>query len=196
MLMLGLITNSQASFAEQSNSSSASGFPEIIVIDQDNQSLSLSLTGLTIRKKFFLDIYSMAHYIEEIPVAASDDIYSEILQQPSTKQISMVFMRSLTAKQIQQSLMTGLKANCSEKQFQQIQTDIDVFMQAIYEDVDKNDNFVIRWYPDGTMVSLFQGRQISAIKNDVFARTLWSIWFGSESVVDRESLVEQLLTSS
>ena len=138
----------------------------------------------------------MAHYVEEFPADKDDDIYKQILKQPSTKQISMVFMRSLTAKQIQQSLLTGLKANCSKQQFDEIQVDIDAFMQAISEDVDKNDNFVIRWHPDGTMISRFQGRQISAIKNDIFARTLWSIWFGSESVVDRESLVEQMLTSS
>jgi chalcone isomerase-like protein len=173
-------------------------FPQNVVVDYNDQQTGLTLTGLTVRKKFFLKIYSMAHYVEQKPgtSVAGDEIYQYILQQFGAKQISMVFLRALTAEQIQKSLISGIKLNTSEDEYLQILPQVETFMAAIYEDVKENDEFIIRWFPDGTMVSLFQGEQISSIKDEQFAKTLWSIWFGEHSVVDRDSLVKQLITSS
>ncbi len=171
-------------------------FPQNVIIEHNAEQLDLSLTGLTIRKKFFLKIYSMAHYINQKPGVSGNDIYRNILQNNGAKQISMVFLRALTAEQIQKSLLKGIKVNTNEEEYLQILPQVEKFMQAIYEDVKRNDEFIIRWLPDGTLVSIFQGKEISTIKNEQFARTLWLIWFGENSIVDRESLIKQLLTSS
>ena len=171
-------------------------FADSIAIEYKEEHHRLFLTGLTVRKKYFLDIYSMAHYLEQRPEITEGDIYQAILYSQGTKQISMVFMRSLTAEQIQESLTEGLEVNTDEKEFAQILPYVEKFMNAIHNDVKKNDEFIIRWFPDGTMVSIFQGNEISTIRSEQFARTLWSIWFGKYSVVDRNTLVKQLLTSS
>ena len=176
-------------------------FPHNIVIEYNNEQLDLFMTGLTIRRKFFLKIYSMAHYIEQLPnVAGSDisddDIYKSILQNKGIKQISMVFMRKLSAEQIQNSLRSGIQLNSSEADYLIILPQVEEFMQAIHADVGKNDEFVIRWYPDGSVVSFFQGTQISSIKSVKFAETLWAIWFGDFSVVDKKALIVELLSNS
>ena len=176
-------------------------FPHNIVIEYNNEQLDLFMTGLTIRRKFFLKIYSMAHYTEQLPnVAGSDisddDIYKSILQNNGIKQISMVFMRKLTAKQIKDSLKSGMQLNSSEADYLKILPQVEEFMQAIYADVKKNDEFVIRWYPDGEVISFFQGTQISSIKSVKFAETLWAIWFGDFSVVDKKALIVELLSNS
>ncbi len=176
-------------------------FPHNIVIEYNNEQLDLFMTGLTIRRKFFLKIYSMAHYIEHLPnVAGSDisddNIYKSILQNNGIKQISMVFMRKLSAEQIQNSLRSGMQLNSSEADYLKILPQVEEFMQAIHANVKKNDEFVIRWYPDGSVISIFQGTQISSIKSVKFAETLWAIWFGDFSVVDRKALIEELLTNS
>jgi hypothetical protein len=176
-------------------------FPHNIVIEYNNKQLDLFMTGLTIRRKYFLKIYSMAHYIEQQPNVAGldisdDNIYKSILQNNAIKQISMVFMRKLSAEQIQNSLRSGMQLNSNEADYLKILPQVDEFMQAIYADVRKNDEFVIRRYPDGTVVSFFQGTQISSIKNVKFAETLWAIWFGDFSVVDRKALIVELLTNS
>lgn len=176
-------------------------FPHIIVIEYNNEQLDLFLTGLTIRRKFFLNIYSMAHYIEQQPdVSGSenlhDNIYKNILQNNSIKQISMVFLRKLSAEQIQKSLRSGIKLNINANEYLQILPQVEEFMQAINADVKKNDEFIIRWLSDGSVVSFFQGTQISSIKNVKFAKTLWAIWFGDFSIVDRKALIEKLLTNS
>lgn len=176
-------------------------FSSHVVIEYNDKHLDLSLTGLTIRRKLFLKIYSMAHYIELSPGminpgVSDNEIYQTILQNNVAKQVSMVFLRSLKASQIKDSLLSGIKTNSSEDEYQQILPDVEKFQQAISSDVEKDDEFVIRWLPDGTLVSLFQGKEISAIRNDRFARVLWSIWFSEKSVVNRKSLIEKLLTSS
>jgi len=176
-------------------------FPHNIVIEYNNEQLDLFMTGLTIRRKFFLKIYSMAHYLEQLPnVAGSDisddNIYKSILQNSGTKQISMVFMRKLSAEQIQDSLRSGMQLNSSEADYLKILPQVEEFMQAIHADVRKNDEFVIRWYPDGEVISFFQGTQISSIKSVKFAEILWAIWFGDFSVVDRKALIMELLTNS
>lgn len=176
-------------------------FPHNIVVEHNNKQLDLFMTGLTIRRKYFLKIYSMAHYIEQQPDGLDSDIsddiiYKNILQNNGAKQISMVFLRSLTAQQIQKSLRSGIELNTNKQEYLQILPQIEEFMHAIDEDVKKNDEFIIRWFPDGSVISIFQDKKISAIKNDRFARTLWLIWFGDHSVVDRKSLIKELLTSS
>jgi len=176
-------------------------FPVNIVIEYNNEQLDLVLTGLTIRKKFFLKIYSMAHYIEQkSDVSDSDtsgvEIYKNILLNNDAKQISIIFLRALSAKQIQKSLISGIKLNSSEEEYLLITPQVDEFIQAIDGDVEQGDEFIIRWLPDSTLVSIFQGEQISAIKNHIFAKTLWSIWFGNDSIVDRKSLIKELLSSS
>ena len=189
------VTYADNSFSEKQDEKQ---FPHNIVIEYHNQQLDLFLTGLTIRRKFFLKIYSVAHYIDQQPdVAGSDDnIYKSILQNNSTKQISMIFLRNLSAEQIQKSLRAGIKLNSSEAEYLQILPQIEEFMQAINANVEKNDEFIIRWHPDGSVVSLFQGAQISSIRNVKFAETLWAIWFGNFSVVDRKSLIKEMLTNS
>ena len=108
----------------------------------------------------------------------------------------MIFLRALSAKQIQKSLISGIKLNSSEEEYLLITPQVEEFIQAIDGDVEQGDEFIIRWLPDSTLVSIFQGKQISAIKNHIFAKTLWSIWFGNNSIVDRKSLIKELLSSS
>ncbi len=182
-----------------SETKSEDTFPTRVAIEYNNEQRNLFLTGSTIRRKFFLKIYAMAHYLERKPGisdVSDEQIYENILEDNSTKQISMIFLRALTAKQIQNSLISGIKLNTNEEQYLQITPQLEEFIQPINGDVIENDEFIIRWLPDGTLVSIFQGEEISAIKNNGFARALWSIWFGNESVVDRKSLIKELLTSS
>jgi Chalcone isomerase-like len=169
-----------------------------IAFEYDGSETGMSLTGFTVRKKLFLKIYSMAHYVEQAPkgIVKSEDIYNYILQQGGAKQISMVFLRSLSAEQIRESLISGIKKNTNEDEYVQILPSVEVFMKSISEDVEEKDEFVLRWLPNGTIISLFQGKEISSIKDENFARTLWSIWFGDYSVIDRNKLIKELLTSS
>ncbi len=188
-------------YAESSLEKSNSQFSDSVAIEHKGEKLELNLTGQTIRKKFFLKIYSMAHYIENksgnsFSENSDKDIYSTLLKHNGAKQISMVFKRALTAKQIKESLTSGMKKNSAEGEYEQILLSVGIFNRAITADVKENDEFTLRWFTDGTLVSLFQGQEISAIEDKQFAKILWSIWFSDKSVVKRERLIEKLLASS
>ncbi len=173
-----------------------SAFNDSVVIKHGDEQHRLFLTGETVRKKFFLDIYAMAHYLESRPAIINENIYQEILEAGGTKQISMVFQRDLRAEQIRDSLLKGLKSNSNKDEFLSIEPDIQAFMQAINQDVQANEEFTVRWLPNDNIESFYQGERISSIQNRLFAKTLWSIWFSNKSVIDREKLVKNLLTSS
>jgi Chalcone isomerase-like len=198
-LLIGLMLVTSV-YAEQPQKVSDTQFSNSVAIDYNGEELELSLTGLTIRKKLIFKVYLMAHYIEKTNDnnfnISDKDIYSTVLQHEGAKQISMVFMRSLSATQIKESLTSGIKKNSGEGEYQLIMPSVEIFNRAITKDVKENDEFTLRWLPDGTLVSLFQGQEISAIKDERFAKILWSIWFSDKSVVKRERLIEKLLTSS
>ncbi len=105
-------------------------------------------------------------------------------------------MRDLTAEQIKTALVKGIEKNTSEAEFEQIGPYVKKFTRAISRDVKEGDEFVIRWLPDGSMISLYEGQPVTTIKSDRFAKVVWSIWFGEHSVVDRDSLVKQLVARS
>lgn len=173
-------------------------FPENIVVKYNDKNINLKRTGTTIRKKYFFNIYKIAHYVDSVQTFPpnSKDIYDAILLQNYAKQITTVYLRSIKAEQIKKALMRGFKLNTNDEEYREMLPHINAFMRVINQDVSENDEFVLRWLPDGTIISLFQGKKISSVKNKNFARTLWSIWFGRFSVVKRDTLVKELLTSS
>lgn len=176
-------------------------FSKAVNLLYNDEQYNLQLTGSAIRTRFFLDIYSMAHYLEPVFVreksrVTADEIYASILQQKSIKQISIIFMRTLTAKQIRESLVDSIRDITTQSDFDVISPEIEMFKGAITGDVKENDEFILRWLPDGSLISIFEGQEISNIKSENFARAMWSIWFNEDSVVKRESLIEKLLTSS
>jgi hypothetical protein len=167
-------------------------FSEDLLVEYIDQQRTLRQTGNTVRRQLFLQIYAMAHYLEGAPLDTDASVYSSVIDAPGIKQITMIFLRSLSAEQIQESLSSGLKANASSERYERIRPDIAKFMAAINDDVRRSDEFVLRWYPDGTMDAFFQGDRISSISNAEFAKTMWAIWFGEDSVVDRAALVTRL----
>lgn len=171
-------------------------FSEVLRIEHDDRSRTLLQTGQAVRKIFFMEIYVMAHYLEAEDFNEGESIYNAILESPGIKQVTMVFSRALRADQIQESLRSGLEENSSEESYQEMQPDIEAFMSAINDDVNEGDEFALRWHPDGSLESFFQGDSIISIRNNDLARTMWAMWFGERSVVDRSKLVERMLTTS
>jgi len=55
----------------------------------------------------------------------------------------------------------------------------------------KKDRAIFRWLAGGTVISLFNGKEIATVRSTTFAKALWSIWFGEHSVVDPETLMTQ-----
>jgi Chalcone isomerase-like len=136
----------------------------------------------------------MAHYIEGMnPVKNEDEAYSAILSEGRAKQIIMTFVRNVDAKTICNTYNEGFKNNASEAEYKELKPLIDKFLGYFTKDVKENDQFLYKWTPDGNVIAVINNEEKPAISGKLFARTLWSIWFGKDSVVDREDLVARMI---
>jgi len=107
--------------------------------------------------------------------------------------LTMEFVREGGKDQIRGAYRDGFEENATKDELKGISPLVEQFLGYFTTDVKENDRFVIRWLPGGVIQAQVQGTEKPAIVNPVFARVLWSIWFGEDSIVDREDLVSRFL---
>ncbi|MBI5471171.1 MAG: chalcone isomerase family protein [Ignavibacteriae bacterium] len=172
--------------------STGKNFDSKVSFDYNNTDYTLQLTGVTVRKKMVFKVYGMAHYMQEPQKMSEDAAYKTVLTDGKAKQITMTFVRDVDKQKIQDTYRDGFAENSSAEDLKKIQSAIDQYVGFFTKDVKENDQFVIRWLPGGIISATVQGEQKPAITNQLFAQTLWSIWFGEDSIVDREDLVSRM----
>jgi len=169
-------------------------FPVEVKFKYADKDYSLNLTGLAVRKKFFFKVYGIAHYMQDAAKVGNEaDAFKQVLTDDKAKQITMDFARDVDAAKIKGAYTDGFKEHASAEELKKIQPIIDKFIGYFSKDVKENEQFILRWLPGGTVVAILQGKEIPAVTNELFARTLWSIWFGKSSIVDRDDLVERIV---
>lgn len=171
-------------------------FPASVSFVQNGSPYSLSITGLAVRTRFFFNVYCLAHYMEDPPTGTTNAVLRAIMSGRQAKQVTMHFVRDVSADRIQRALLEGFERNTTDSELEAIQPYVDQFARAIHRDVEEDDQFVIRWLPGGTTTSIFEGREVTTITNASFAKVLWSIWFGEYSVVNRDHLMRYLVVES
>ena len=169
-------------------------FPAEISFKHDTSDYTLKVTGLTVRKKFVFKVYGMAHYIQDPVIGSKDDAFKAVLADGKAKQITMNFARDVDAKKIGEAYKDGFKDHTTSEVLKKIQPLVDQFIGYFSKDVKENEEFVLRWLPGGTVIAILQGDEKPPITDVTFAQSLWSIWFGNDSIVDRDDLVKNLVT--
>lgn len=183
-----------SALAEETLTDSTTGkrFPCSIAFVHQDIEQQLSITGVTARRKFFLNIYSIAHYMQDPPRGNVREVTRAVLRDGPPKQITMDFVRDVSADRIQEAFREGFQGNASPSELEDIRPLLRQFLASIYKDVQEDDTVIIRWLPGGVTVSLFQGEEVNRITSVTFARLLWSLWFGERPVVDRAELIRLL----
>jgi hypothetical protein len=173
--------------------STGKSFPAQVSFTQDGKDYTLTLTGVAVRKKFIFKVYGMAHYTEEFTQGTEKEAFAAALDDGKAKEIIMDFARDVDAAKIRETYAESFKEHAEGEEFKEIKPTLDEFLGFFTQDVKENDQFVLRWTPGGTITSIIIGQEKPAITNTAFARILWSIWFGKDSVVDREDLVKRMV---
>ncbi len=169
-------------------------FPASVTYAHGGKEYALQPTGMAVRKKFMFRVYGMVHYMQDPPRTSEESAYREIMTDGKAKQITMNFARDVSANQITDAYRDGFKENSSSEELASTQPFLNKFLGYFTEGVKENDTFTLRWVPGGTVVPIIRGKEFDAIANPTFARILWSIWFGERSIVDREDLVQLIVT--
>ncbi|MDI6767423.1 MAG: chalcone isomerase family protein [Bacteroidota bacterium] len=182
--------------AQQTVKESSTGkfFPTEITFKQDGNNYILKLTGLAVRKKLFFKVYGIAHYIQDAAnYRTESEAFRAILIDGKAKQITMDFARDADAVKIKEAYTDGFKQHATGEEMKIIQPLVNKFVSYFSKDVKENEQFILRWLPGGSVVAILHGEEKQVITNGIFARVLWSIWFGEDSIVDRNKLVERIV---
>jgi len=176
--------------------SAFASFPETVDLPPGDgnaaASLRLQKTGEAERKFLFFPIYEIAHYLlmpyeEDVPVHES--------RQP--RAVHLVFQRKISGRRIRDDFLELLRERTTEDEWRAIRESARAYADPFARgEVRKGDRFELSWTPESGLVSRFNGEPLSRIKNPLFTRILWSSWTGPNSVLDREALLGEVLSSS
>lgn len=174
-------------FAEMGKSTAGSLFPKEVIFEYQGKPVKLQMTGEATRKKFFVSVYQVAHYLQEGAVVSGTNKFQSILNDNAIKQFTFKWLRTVEAAKVKEGYQESFKKTLSASAYAQLQDEISRFIN-FFKEVKSGDEYVLRWLPGGHIEVMIQGSKVGEITNLAFAKALWSIWFGDKSVVDREKL--------
>lgn len=169
-------------------------FPtEIYIQNSAGQKDVLHATGVATRSKFFVNVYSIAHYMSNPKGGSRNALFDEILTDNQAKQVTLRWVRDVELGQMRDGLKESMdKILLNEPA--KIDKETEQFLSFFKESIQSGDEHVIRWLPGGVVEVEVNGEHKGTINNPEFAHTLWSVWFGPKSVVSRNRLVALIKT--
>lgn len=174
---------------EISDKSTGVLFPSQVTFDYNGKQYVLDATGVSTRKKFFINVYSVAHYLQKGNGSSETDKINQIMQDGKAKQLTIKWVHNVEADKIQSGYHESFQNALAGSNDAQLQNQIDQYIAFFNQDAKKGDEHILRWIPGGIIEVIINGNKAGTITNKDFARLLWSIWFGQKSVVNRDNLV-------
>lgn len=162
-------------------------FPDQVTFQYEGAQKVLKPTGVATRIKFFVKIYSVAHYLEDS--AWGEEPISSIMQDGTAKQMNFIWVRSIGANKVQHAYRESFKQSLTDVEYSSISAEIDQYVN-MYGAVKKGEEHILRWLPDGKVEVYMKGQLVGSIHNADFSHALWNIWFGEDSVVNRNDLIK------
>lgn len=179
--------------AQEEEASVPSTFPKEISFDYEGKHYDLNLTGVAVRKKFFVKVYNIASYLQKGSYHSSEEVLDAILNGNKVKQVTMRWLRNVPLQQFQNGFEESLHKVIAPEEMESFSKDIDTFLSFFNVDANRGDEFVFRGFPDGTVEVLVGGQKMGTLRNPQFTKKLWEIWFGANSVVNRNDLISSML---
>lgn len=170
-------------------SSSGVTFPDQVSFDYQGTHYNLTATGASVRTKLIIKVYAIAHYMEPLE-HLERDIFKQILNNNGAKQFTFNWLRDVDRSKVIDAYHESF-AKVFGRDLSSLQNDIDQYL-SFFGDVHNHDEHVVRWLRDGTVEVYFNQAKQGSVKNEKFARGLWSIWFGKNSPVNRDNLISLL----
>jgi hypothetical protein len=167
-------------------------FPSVVTYVREGTEYHMSLTGVAVRKKLVFKVYGMAHYAQDPVQAPMEEALAAMLVDGKARQITMDFARDVDPEKIRDAYQDGFRENSTAEELKSIQPLVDQFLGYFSKEVKENQQFILRWLPGGVIIASVAGEEKPPIVNPLFARVLWSIWLGKDSIVDRDDLVARI----
>lgn len=164
-------------------------FPREISFENAGNHYELEITGVATRKKLIIKVYSIASYLQKDTGNHIQDKFQRIMSETTVKQLNMKYTRDVSVPQVQEAYLESFKRVFSQQEYADMQDNISEFLQYFKRGIRKGDEFVLRWLPAGNLEVLVNDKILGNINNEAFVKGVWSIWFGKNSIIDRNDLV-------
>lgn len=182
-VLLALTIGARASYA--------AAFAEELLYLEDGETHRLVLTGASERVVLFFDVYEIAHYAEPVGSALTP---AAVLAEGLSKALVIVFDRKLSVARIRDEFAKSLRRNAQPGWLEQAAPSVEAFIRAIDRDAAPGDRLDFYWLSGGRLVATFNGEPAFSVTDSVFAKLIWSIWFGEDPVCDREELLARVVS--
>lgn len=145
------------------------------------------LLGAGLRTKTFLkvQVYALGLYVADSaitgPLAAhkgktdAPAFYRDLVQGDFSKQVTMKFLRDLSASQIQEAMREALAG--ADK------VPVDAFV-AYFPSITSGQECVLKWAPGGTLEVVMAGQAKPPIPDKALAAAVFGIWLGEKPIQD------------
>jgi hypothetical protein len=136
---------------------------------------TLTLNGMGLREKFWIDIYVGSLYL----VKPSNNV-ADILSQPDALRIQLDFIyKEVTSEKLVKGWKEGFEKNQTEQTLNVLKTRIERFYGFFEQSAKKSDQYVIDYIPgQGTSVSK-NNVLLGTIEGEDFKNALLEIWLGN-----------------
>ncbi|WP_334048698.1 chalcone isomerase family protein [Alteromonas gracilis] len=157
----------------------------------------LSLSGTTIKKRFFFNVYRLSHFMEKPKgdFPTKDSLITFILNANTQQRIELEFLRNVTREQIEEALMQGIEQNNADSDLSKIKQDIQRLSSGFQDEVEKHSTLTLSRLPSDKLSVFFNNNLVVETENKALADALWSIWFGKDPIVNTEDLVQNILVN-
>jgi hypothetical protein len=144
-----------------------------------------ALLGAGLRTKTFLkvQVYALGLHVADSalsgPLAAykgktdSPAFYRDLVQGDFPKQVTMKFLRDLSANQIQEAMREALAGADKAR--------VNAFV-AYFPAITSGQECVLKWAPGGTLETVIGGQTKAPIADKAFAAAVFSIWLGEKPI--------------
>lgn len=164
-------------------------FPKDVSFNYSGKEYHLNATGVATRKKFFITVYSVAHYLEDGADKSAVNKIAAIMNGDNAKQLTIKWARNLPVDRVRDGYHESFRTAIPAEELYKLQGEVNQFIGYFNKEVVKGEEHIIRWIPGGNIEVLIDGNKVGDIHNEAFAKGLWNIWFGEKSVVNRDNLI-------
>ena len=168
---------------------SNSQFTTTMDVTIDGKPYHLVLTGVALRQKFFINVYSLGSYVQE---GAAVHTAEELASVNQPKQLHLVMERDVAGGDIAEAFLVAIRQNYPTPYFNEEVNRLVEMMREI--DFKKGDNIYLTHQPGIGLRCQVIGKGDITIDNPDFSRAIWDIYLGKNNIGEgiKKGLISRL----
>ena len=167
-------------------------FPNQILLTKNNLVYILDKTG-SVEKN---ELYSIAHYLQGAIEEQEKVIFVHIFTDGEVKEFLIEWKKNFTSQELQEEFATSFEKALNHSEYQDNLSTIETFLHFFDHDVKSGEQTKIFWMANGDLQVFYGSTLKGKIKSIPFAKAVWKIWLGKNSVVQKTLLIDSYIRTT